>query len=61
MFEHGSTHIDAPAHYSQGRAHLHELNVEQFIGPGVMIDVQDKTKTDRDYIVTIDDIKVNIV
>ncbi|XP_052760166.1 isatin hydrolase-like [Mya arenaria] len=56
VFEHGSTHVDAPAHYAQGRAHLHEIPVEQLIGPGVMIDITDKAKHDKDYLLTIQDI-----
>lgn len=59
MFEHGSTHIDAPAHYAQGRAHLHELSPEQLIGPGVMIDITVKAKQEPDYLVTIQDITVS--
>ena len=59
MFEHGSTHIDAPAHYSQGRAHIDAVPVEQLMGPGVMIDMT--SATDPDYLMTIDDIKVSWV
>jgi len=59
VFEHGSTHIDAPAHYAQGRAHLHELSPEQFIGPGVMIDITDKAKQDPDYLLTVQDVLVS--
>lgn len=60
VFEHGSTHIDAPAHYAQRRAHLHEIPPEQLIGPGVMIDITDKARQDPDYLLTIDDVKVGI-
>ncbi|KAH3822675.1 hypothetical protein DPMN_124465 [Dreissena polymorpha] len=56
VFEHGSTHVDAPAHYSQGRAHLHEIPPEQLVGPGVMIDIKDKASKSPDYLLTIDDI-----
>ena len=58
FFEHGGTHIDAPAHYAQGRAHIHEVPAEQLYGPGVMIDITSKTKTRPDYLMTIQDIQV---
>ncbi|KAL4225394.1 hypothetical protein ACF0H5_016084 [Mactra antiquata] len=56
VFEHGSIHIDAPAHYIQGRAYLHEIPVDQMIGPGVMIDITTKAKRNPDYLLTIKDI-----
>ena len=59
-FEHGGTHMDAPAHYAQGRAHLHEVPAEQFFGPGVMIDMTRQAKTSPDYLMTIKDIQVSI-
>ena len=58
VFEHGGTHIDAPAHYAQGRAHLHEVPVDQLIGPGVMIDITAQSKREPDYLMTVEDIKV---
>ena len=42
FFEHGGTHLDAPAHFAEGRPRLHAVPAEQLIAPGVMIDVSEK-------------------
>ena len=60
VFEHGSTHVDAPAHYHRGGRHVHEIPPDQLIGPGVMIDIRASLGANRDYLMTIQDILVSL-
>ncbi len=55
--EHGGTHIDAPVHFYKGRHTLDAIPVEQLIGPGVVVDVTRQCSADRDYRVTVDDLR----
>lgn len=54
--EHGGTHLDAPAHFSEGVWTSAEIPVERFIGPAVVIDVSDKAKANRDYTLSVEDV-----
>ena len=54
--EHGGTHLDAPVHFAKGRRTADQIPVEQLIGPAIVIDVSSKTKSDRDYQITPDDV-----
>lgn len=54
--EHGGTHLDAPAHFAQGAWTAEKVPLDNLIGPAVVIDVTGKTESDRDYLITIDDI-----
>nr|KAG5691119.1 hypothetical protein BaRGS_030927 [Batillaria attramentaria] len=47
--EHSGTHLDAPAHFLQGGEHLHELPVERFFGPAVLVDGSGRAAEDPDY------------
>ena len=55
--EHGGTHIDSPIHFAEGKKTVDQIELNQLIAPGVKIDVSAKTGADRDYLVTVDDIK----
>jgi kynurenine formamidase len=55
--EHGGTHIDAPVHFGEGKKSVDQLELGQLISPAVKIDVSAKAANDRDYLITIDDIK----
>ena len=55
--EHGGTHIDAPIHFAEGKKSVDQIELSQLNAPGVKIDVTAKTNADRDYLVTVDDIK----
>ena len=55
--EHGGTHIDAPVHFAEGKKSVDQLELSQLNGPGVKIDVSAKANADRDYLITVDDIK----
>ncbi len=55
--EHGGTHLDAPIHFSrEGRA-VHELPLRQLIAPGIVIDVSKKAATNRDYRLSVKDVR----
>jgi kynurenine formamidase len=55
--EHGGTHIDAPVHFGEGKKSVDQIAVDQLIAPAVKIDVSTKAAADRDYLITVDDIK----
>jgi kynurenine formamidase len=55
--EHGGTHIDAPIHFAEGKKTVDQIDLNQLIAPGVKIDVSEKAATDRDYQITVDDIR----
>lgn len=55
--EHGGTHIDAPVHFAQGAKTVDQLEPSQLIAPSVKIDVTAKAAANRDYLVSVDDIK----
>lgn len=40
---HAGTHVDAPAHFTEGAPHIHEMPLERFIGPAVIADVRHRT------------------
>lgn len=54
--EHGGTHMDAPKHFVKGQSALHEVPVEQLVGPAVVVDVSEQALDDPDYRVTTDDL-----
>ena len=41
--------MDAPAHFAQGGEHLHEMSVDRFMAPGVLVDAADHAAADPDY------------
>jgi kynurenine formamidase len=53
---HGGTHLDAPAHFGQGRRSVDEVPLDQLIGPAVVVDVCSRALADRDYQVTVQDL-----
>jgi kynurenine formamidase len=55
--EHGGTHIDAPVHFAENGRKLDEIPLTQLIGPAIKIEVSDKASANRDYLITVDDIK----
>jgi kynurenine formamidase len=55
--EHGGTHIDSPIHFAEGKKTVDQLELTHLIGEAVKIDVSDKASADRDYLITVDDIK----
>ena len=55
--EHGGTHIDAPIHFAEGKKSVDQIELSQLNAPGVKIDVSAKANADRDYLITVEDIK----
>lgn len=54
--EHGGTHLDAPVHFAKEGMSIDELPLENLIRPAVIVDVSAKTKIDRNYRLTVEDI-----
>ncbi len=55
--EHGGTHIDAPIHFFNQRQTVDQIPLDRLVGPGVLIDVRDKVKDNRDYLVGVEDLR----
>ncbi len=53
--EHGGTHVDAPAHFAEGKWHIDDIPLNRLIAPGVLVDVSHKTLNDPDYLIQVDD------
>ena len=54
---HIATHLDSPIHFAEGKKTADQIEIKELIGPGVKIDVAAKAEADRDYLISIDDIK----
>lgn len=54
--EHGGTHIDSPVHFAEGRQTVDQIPLEKLIGNAVKIDVSTKGSTNKDYLVSVEDI-----
>lgn len=57
MAEHGGTHMDAPIHFAEGGHTVDAVSLHSCIGPAAVIDVRMQSAADRDYRLTVDDIK----
>jgi kynurenine formamidase len=55
--EHGGTHADAPIHFAEGGRTMEQIPLEEWIGPAVKIDVTGPCSQNRDYLLTIEDVK----
>jgi len=55
--EHGGTHLDAPIHFAAGKRTVEQIPVEQLIGPAVVIDIRAQATADRDYRLTLQDLR----
>lgn len=56
FWEHTGTHLDAPAHFTDGGDTAEFLAVENFVAPLVVIDISLRADEDVDTSVTVDDI-----
>ncbi|MBV9314455.1 MAG: cyclase family protein [Pseudonocardia sp.] len=54
--EHTGTHWGAPAHFNEGEAAADQLTGEDFVLPGVKIDITNHAAHDHDYAVTVADL-----
>lgn len=55
--EHGGTHADAPIHFAEGGRTMDQIPLEEWIGLACKVDVAAKCALDRDYLLSVDDIK----
>lgn len=55
--EHGGTHFDAPIHFCANKNTIESVPISNLHGPGVVIDVTEKALKNRDYQVSVEDIK----
>ncbi len=55
--EHVGTHLDAPFHFAEGKWTTDQVPLAQTIGPAVVIDVRRQAKADRDYLLSVADIR----
>lgn len=55
--EHGGTHMDAPIHFAAEGLTTDEIPVARLMGPVRVIDVRPQCEADRDYQVTVEDIR----
>ncbi|MBN1223502.1 MAG: cyclase family protein [Candidatus Aminicenantes bacterium] len=55
--EHGGTHADAPIHFARNGRTIDRIPLKEWIGPAVKIDVTKKCGDDRDYLLTVADIR----
>jgi len=53
--EHGGTHFDAPLHFAQGGRSIEQIQVDEFTGPAIVVDVTAPSAQNRDYMVSTDD------
>ena len=55
--EHGGTHLDAPAHFAEGRRTSESVPLASLIGPAVVVDVRDSAASNPDYLVSVADLE----
>ena len=55
--EHGGTHLDAPIHFAKDGRTADRIPVRELIAPAVVLDVRKKTSADRDYRLTVEDVR----
>ena len=55
--EHGGTHLDAPIHFGRGQRTADQVPVRQLVAPAVVIDVTRAAAADRDYRLSVADVR----
>jgi kynurenine formamidase len=55
--EHGGTHADAPLHFAKDGRTIDQIPLAEWIGPAVKVDVREQCTRDRDYLLSVADIK----
>ncbi|XP_031567822.1 uncharacterized protein LOC116302625 [Actinia tenebrosa] len=55
--EHGGTHIDAPRHFNEAGITLEKIPIESMVGDAIVVNVSAKCDQDRDYQMSVDDLK----
>ena len=57
--EHGGTHTDAPYHFAFG-SNIHRANevpLDRLVGKAFIVDISEKAKHNKDFLITINDLK----
>lgn len=57
LAEHSGTHMDAPAHFDPDGMSVHQIPVNQLVGPLAVIDIRERAARDPDALVTPDDLR----
>lgn len=57
LSEHAGTHMDAPVHFAQSQAGIDGIPVDHLMGPAVIIDVRQAVGHDRDYRLSLEDLR----
>ena len=57
MSTHTGTHVDAPIHFAEKGKTIDQIPLQDWIGPAVKIDVESKCMSNRDYLLSVEDIK----
>jgi kynurenine formamidase len=55
--EHGGTHADAPIHFAENGRTIDQIPLDEWIGPAVKIDVTKLCGKNRDYLLSVDEIR----
>jgi len=55
--EHGGTHFDAPIHFAADGSPADAVPLDDLIAPAVVIDVSAQARADRNYRLTVDDVR----
>ncbi len=55
--EHGGTHVDAPVHFCEGGRTIDQIPLSEWIGSVVKIDVVEECLKNREYQLTVKDVK----
>lgn len=55
--EHGGTHLDAPRHFAESGWTADAIPVERFIGPGIVISIEEQAGRDPDYLLLPRDVE----
>ena len=55
--EHGGTHADAPLHFAMNGRTVDQIPLAEWIGPAAKIDARQQCARDRDYLLSVEDIK----
>jgi kynurenine formamidase len=55
--EHGGTHADAPLHFAKNGRTIDQIPLAEWIGPAVKIDATQQCARDRDYLLSVEDVK----
>ena len=56
LWENIGTHVDAPAHFVEGKRSVNELGLSDLVAPVVVINVRDKAAQDHDYQLSVEDV-----